>query len=100
VDIVTSKPVDAVLTDIHMPRMDGYELIEFVRKHYPAVLLFAMTGHYTPETANRLISLGVVWSLEKPFSFDAMASKIADDLRNTPYPQERGRDLRLPLSTD
>lgn len=84
VNIITSLPVDAVLTDLQMPGMDGYELIKFVRKHYPSVLLFAMTGDYTPAKASRLSALGVLWSLEKPFSFDVMASKIAADLRNTP----------------
>lgn len=80
-DIIRTQPVDAVLTDLQMPGVDGYELIEFIRRSYPAVLLFVMTGDHSPATVNRLSALGVQWSLEKPFSFEEMAFRIGGDLR-------------------
>lgn len=40
---------DIVLSDLNMPRMDGYELLTVVRSRYPGIRLVAMSGAYTGE---------------------------------------------------
>jgi CheY-like chemotaxis protein len=39
-----TKPVDVLVTDIFMPDMDGYELIQRFRHDYPAVKIIAISG--------------------------------------------------------
>lgn len=46
------NPVDAVITDIFMPDMDGLELIRSLRKRDPGIPVFALSGgtnHSIPE---------------------------------------------------
>jgi two-component system, chemotaxis family, chemotaxis protein CheY len=65
-----SSPVRAVVTDLNMPRMDGYELIRRVRSDeklsgMPIIVVSADTDPGTPE---RIAALGVQAFFPKPFS--------------------------------
>jgi len=65
-----ASPVRAVVTDLNMPRMDGYELIRRVRSHeklsgMPIIVVSADTDPATPE---RIAALGVQAFFPKPFS--------------------------------
>ena len=65
-----SSPVRAVVTDLNMPRMDGYELIRRVRSHeklsgMPIIVVSADTD---PATPDRIAALGVQAFFPKPFS--------------------------------
>ncbi|MEO8372146.1 MAG: response regulator [Candidatus Solibacter sp.] len=65
-----SSPVRAVVTDLNMPRMDGYELIRRVRSHeklsgMPIIVVSADTD---PATPDRIAALGVQAFFAKPFS--------------------------------
>jgi CheY-like chemotaxis protein len=74
------SPVDVLLTDIFMPEMDGYELIQKFREEFPTVKVIAMSGgiERAPdgpflEIAHRM---GADWMLRKPFGFDQLDSVI------------------------
>ena len=61
-------PVDLVLLDIWLPKMDGLETLERMRKegHYPMVVM--ISGHGNIETAVRATKLGAFDFVEKPLS--------------------------------
>jgi len=60
---------DMLLTDIKMPEMDGFALIEQAKKLKPNLLVVAMTGFLTREMEQRLISgNGVFEVIRKPFT--------------------------------
>lgn len=80
VKIMESVPVDLIVTDLSMPVMDGYQLIEHTKKIYPHIPVFVMTGVYTADVAERLRLLGVFQCVEKPFDYEALAQRIADVL--------------------
>ena len=65
-----SGPVQVIVTDLNMPRMDGYELIRRVRadqrlSDLPIIVVSADTDPATPE---RIAALGVDAFFPKPFS--------------------------------
>ncbi len=80
IKIMESVSVDLILTDLNMPVMDGYGLIAYAKKNYSHIPLFAMTGVYTEDVEKRLQSLGVFQCAEKPFDYEALAHRIADEL--------------------
>ncbi len=76
VDILNSVPVDLILTDINMPVMDGYSLINYRNRHFPHISLMVVTGDTSPDVMQRLNALGITECLEKPFDFDVVSHLI------------------------
>ena len=62
-----SRRFDLLLTDVVMPRMDGLELIQLVRKADPALPIGVMTSNEDKETVKAALNLGVNEFLNKPF---------------------------------
>ena len=52
--------VDAILCDIHMPKVSGVEAIAFFRQHFPTVPVIVMTGQPDVKGATDLMKQGVV----------------------------------------
>ena len=68
---------DCVLSDIHMPEIDGFALIAAIRRHDDDLPVLLMTGDPTLDGAVRAIDNGAVSYLSKPFSHDALAAGVA-----------------------
>jgi DNA-binding response OmpR family regulator len=62
--------VVALITDLHLPNMDGFELIEWVRHdhHYAKLPILVVSGDTQPDTPARLLRLGANAYFSKPYS--------------------------------
>lgn len=60
---------DAILSDISMPRLDGFGFIEAVRKidHLRGIPILVLTGESAPEYKYRARSAGATGWINKPF---------------------------------
>ena len=76
-------PVDLVIADVSMPRMDGRELVLELSKRYPHLPVVLISGVYLGGTADLP---GPV--LPKPFTPTALASRVREVLALRP-PQGR-----------
>jgi DNA-binding NarL/FixJ family response regulator len=56
---------DLLITDIHLPGIDGVELAGHVLKHLPSVRVLALTNMKDPFTLNRLQEIGIHGYVEK-----------------------------------
>ncbi|OPA73710.1 DNA-binding response regulator [Paenibacillus selenitireducens] len=65
--IERSEP-DIVVTDIHMPFMNGLQLAEWVRSHDPSIKIMILTGYDEFEYAQKAIKLQIDEYVLKPFS--------------------------------
>ena len=68
-EIMRSLPVDCIVTGLEMPSMNGYELVESIRKKHPALPVYVMTGAGRPEMEKKLASLGASRCVAKPLVF-------------------------------
>ncbi len=64
--------VQAVITDLRMPGMDGLELLQHVRRTKPALPVILLSAHGSVPTAVDAIKAGASDFLLKPFSHDAL----------------------------
>ena len=70
--------LDAILMDIQMPEMDGYEATRQIRQQFSAEQLpiFAMTAHVFDEERDRCLAAGMNDHLPKPLDVKALFSLL------------------------
>src|SRR5438128_1728078 len=67
-----NAPVQAVITDLRMPGMDGLELLQHVRRTKPALPVIVLSAYGTVPTAVDAMKAGATDFLLKPFSHSAL----------------------------
>lgn len=65
-ELIRQQPVDLVLTDIRMPKMDGLALIEQAKQLRPRLLFILISGYNDFEYTRKAINLQVFDYLLKP----------------------------------
>jgi CheY-like chemotaxis protein len=73
--------ISLVVTDLKMPRMDGFELLAHIMKHYPDIPVIIITGYSTPEMEHLAREGGAVGYIAKPFLIEKLARQIMTTLR-------------------
>lgn len=74
-----SMKLDAVISDIRMPGMDGTELLKEIRKthHYFPAILF-ISGYSKYEALDQIMDMGAVALLEKPIDMNRLFTLIME----------------------
>jgi len=70
-------PVDLVITDIVMPKMDGIQLLKWIQETYPEIHVIILTGFGESDIANEAIRPGIDRFGAKPITPEAMMELIA-----------------------
>jgi len=68
--------VDLVITDIVMPEMDGYALINKILEKYPDTIIIVLTGYPSFDSAVQSIRGGAYDFLAKPVNSEELKMKI------------------------
>lgn len=79
-EAVRSESPDLVVTDMSLPKMTGWELIEKLRAQ-PATAdlpIIAMTGHATAEDRSAAYAAGVSAYQQKPIDMARLKAKITE----------------------
>ena len=73
---------ECVLTDLRMPRIDGFELLIRLREAGATVPVVVMTGHGDVSMAVRAMKLGACDFIEKPFLPDTLLRAVRSASRH------------------
>jgi two-component system, NtrC family, nitrogen regulation response regulator NtrX len=95
-DVISARPVDAVLRDVKMPDMDGLEALERLHELKPELPVIMMSGHGTIDTAVRATQLGARDFLEKPIARDRLLVALRNALKHQAVIEEL-QELRAQL---
>ena len=71
--LIASGPVDLLITDINMPRMDGLELAQQTRSRWPGMPVLLVSGRPHPP--------GTQAFMPKPFGWDRLMQAVAQVVR-------------------
>jgi DNA-binding response OmpR family regulator len=63
---------DIVITDVKMPRMDGYTLLREIQNRFPSTYVVVITAFGSISGAVEAIKYGAYDFLEKPFNIDSL----------------------------
>lgn len=69
---IQREPVGVVIADVSMPKMNGFDLLQVLKRSYPGVPVIMMTGHNLSEPAAALIRDSADAYLTKPFRHETV----------------------------
>jgi FixJ family two-component response regulator len=100
-----SHPADCLVLDLHMPEVNGFDVLAAFESQRVLTPIVVITGHDDPGTAERALSLGASAYLTKPVDESALLSAIksviaarsatlreksADHITDNPAPKGEG----------
>ncbi len=94
-EIIVRESPDVVLTDLLMPEMDGLELVERIKRDYPAIPVILMTAHGSEEIAVKALHTGAANYVPKI----NLASELARTIREALIAASTARDEQRALES-
>ena len=88
VNLAATNPVDVLITDLRMPKLDGMQVLERVRTVSPDTTVVVLTGHGTVESAVDAMKHGAYDYLIKPVNIDELNLLIERILTNRALAEE------------
>ena len=79
---IKANDYDLVLCDIKMPKMDGVELLQAVKKIKPEIPMVMISGHGDMETAIQTMRLGAFDYISKPPDLNRLLNTVRNALDN------------------
>ncbi len=76
VTILQSKSFDAVILDINMPKLTGFDVLRFIRKNFPAMKVVMLTGYGDLRNAIESRRLGADDFISKPFGSEELMETL------------------------
>jgi putative two-component system response regulator len=80
VALLEQYPVNLVMSDLRMPRMDGLELLRQTRARWPDVAVVMITAVADVEVAVSCLAIGAMDYLTKPFHLEEVRARVAQSL--------------------
>ena len=74
--ILDTKIVDLAIIDLRMPEMDGFTLLQEMKKDFQSVDVLILTGNGNIKDAVKAMGMGAVDFLEKPFYNDEIRARV------------------------
>jgi len=90
VDVFSGQPIDLILLDIMMPRLDGFGATQRIRE-FSSVPIIILTAKGEEQDRVRGLDLGADDYLVKPFSATELLARVRAVLRRAQVPAESGQ---------
>lgn len=80
IELVKNEDFDLILCDIKMPKMDGVEVLEVIKKIKPEIPMVMISGHGDLETAIQTMRLGAFDYISKPPDLNRLLNTVRNAL--------------------
>jgi DNA-binding NtrC family response regulator len=81
-DLMQSRQIDLVLTDLKMPNMDGITLSTELKESYPDLPIMIMTAYPSVDSAVQALRLKLDDYIVKPFNINQLYKSVEKTLRD------------------
>jgi DNA-binding NtrC family response regulator len=76
-DLLQAQTFELVITDVRMPGIDGFELVEIIKSRWPLTEVVMMTAHGSIPAAVDAMRKGAYDYIQKPFDPDDVSLVVA-----------------------
>lgn len=80
-DVLASEEVNVVVSDLRMPGIDGFELLNRILHQYPDISVLIITAYDRPKTREVVFKSGADDYMTKPITASELAGKINRTLK-------------------
>jgi DNA-binding response OmpR family regulator len=84
VDFLTYNKTDLIILDLHMPKINGFQLYEQFKDTYPYIPIIFLSGDPSEEALVRGLNLGAVDFIVKPVSPNVLIARIKNKINSSP----------------
>jgi len=81
IECIRKNDFDLVVTDIEMPKMDGFEMLRKIQKFKRELVVIVLTAFGSLEKEEKAMFLGASKYIEKPVEIDYIKEIIKDALK-------------------
>lgn len=72
--------IDLALLDVHLPDMDGYQILDRFKNELTDISVIVMTGYASIDSAVKALQKGAYDYLEKPFATEKLLNTVQNAL--------------------
>lgn len=76
VNLLQKQPVDVVLLDVRMPRMNGLEVLKYIKENHPTVQVIMLTNYAEVKVAIEATKLGAYDFVSKPYNREELMATV------------------------
>jgi len=76
---VSLEPIDVLLIDVVMPRMNGKELARTIQSHHPEMKIILISGYPDDFLARHGVPIEKMRYLKKPFTANSLLDAVRDE---------------------
>jgi DNA-binding response OmpR family regulator len=84
--LVGEANFDLVILDLVLPKIDGLEVLRYIRSRKPSPMVLILSGRARVEDRVKGLDLGADDYMTKPFSFSELSARVRALLRRSPSP--------------
>lgn len=87
-DVLSTREIEVVLTDINMPRMTGRQLLSEMKKNprWKSIAVLVITSESGSDTVVDAVQLGAAGYIKKPFTPVELRSRFVPILQSLGHP--------------
>lgn len=85
IDVLQNQDVSLIITDIKMPKLNGFGLLDYTKEHYSFIPVIMLTGYIDVDLAVDSMKKGTFHYLTKPFKKQELLAVVADALRDAEH---------------
>ncbi|HTO53076.1 MAG TPA: response regulator [Myxococcota bacterium] len=84
--LLSTRSFDLVLSDLHMPRKNGFELLRLVQESWSGTPVILFSSFPSVEAQRQALEGGARRFLSKPFALAALREAVESEVRRIPPP--------------
>jgi DNA-binding NtrC family response regulator len=77
--VLETREINLLITDIQMPRMNGFQLVEIAMARWPNLKVILVTG-YARDNIPAQVARAAFQTIQKPFDIDRLPALVASML--------------------
>ncbi len=100
ISVVQSEVFDVVITDLYMPEVHGFDVLEYICNNYPSLPVIILTADSSQSTQAKAMNLGAYKFLTKPLLPDLLLSSLEECFNDFSDPVVSFRGIKDNTSGD